>query len=98
MLEIIALVFLTRKMGELASRKGEKPGTWKLFTVLAWIGGEILGAVLAITFFNVDGYIGFLPFALMGAIGGYLIVRATLSKKPDVDNNMFDFEQKSTQP
>jgi hypothetical protein len=35
MLEIIALVFLTRKIGDLAERKGLKKGWWKFYTVIA---------------------------------------------------------------
>ena len=43
MLEIIALVFLTRHIGTLAYQKGLKPGRWKLYLVLAWFVTEIIG-------------------------------------------------------
>ncbi len=92
MLEIIALVLLTKGIGKLAIKKGKQSGTWKLFTVLAWIGGEIIGAVLGFAFFQSEDYIAMLPFALVGAVGGYLIVRAILSKMPDKPEESFEFE------
>ncbi len=95
MLEIIALVFLAGQMGKMATRKGQKPGMWKLFTVLAWIGGEVIGIAVSILAFKKDDYIGMLPMALAGAVGGYLIVRATLSRMPDKPEEGFEFERKS---
>lgn len=92
MLEIIALVFLAGQMGKMATRKGQKPGNWKLYTVLAWIAGEAIGILIAMAGFHIDDYINMLPLALCGAVGGYLIVRATLSKMPDKEEG-FDFEK-----
>ena len=46
MLEIIVLIFLCRHIGEIAIRKGESANKWKLYTVLAWIGGEITGLII----------------------------------------------------
>ena len=43
MLEIIALIFLTREIGKIATKKGLKPVTWKIYTVIAWIVSEIIG-------------------------------------------------------
>lgn len=94
MLEIIALIFLAGQIGKMATRKGQKPGMWKLYTVLAWIGGEILGIVISIMAFNSEDYLSMLPMALLGAVGGYLIVRAILSKMPDKTQETFDFENK----
>lgn len=94
MLEIIALIFLTGQIGKMAIRKGQKPGMWKLYTVLAWIGGEILGIVISIMVFKSEDYLSMLPMALLGAVGGYLIVRAILSKIPDKQEERFDFENK----
>ena len=45
MLEIVALIFLTRKIGSLAERKGLKVGTWKFYTILAWFGAEFIFVV-----------------------------------------------------
>jgi hypothetical protein len=54
MLEIIALIFLTKQIGRIATDKGLKPGTWKLYTVLAWIAGEFVGAIIGVLFFGVN--------------------------------------------
>jgi ABC-type uncharacterized transport system permease subunit len=83
MLEIIALVFLTKKMGLIAEQKGLKPGTWKLYTVLAWIGGEILGALAGVLLFDSDNTISVIILAVAGALLGYFIVKSILDKKPD---------------
>lgn len=93
MLEILALIYLTRKIGILAQLKGQKTVTWKFYTVLAWFGGEIIGAVISIVVFKADDYFSFLPMAIMGAVGGYLIIRAILSRMPDKSESGFDFEQ-----
>jgi hypothetical protein len=95
MLEIIALIFLAGQIGKMATRKGQKPGMWKLYTVLSWIGGEIIGILIAVVGFHNEDYISMLPLALAGAFGGYLIVRAILSKMPDKQDERFDFENNS---
>jgi hypothetical protein len=95
MLEILALIFLTGQIGKMAERKGQKPGMWKLYTVLAWIGGEIIGVVISIMAFNSDNYFSMLPIAIAGAVGGYLIIRAILSKMPDKPQDGFEFENKT---
>ena len=95
MLEIIVLIFLARQMGRMAIRKGQKSGAWKLYTVLAWIGGEVFGIIISMSVFNNKDYISLLPLALLGAFGGYLIVRAMLSKMPDKPEEGFEFENKT---
>ena len=94
MLEIIALMLLAGQIGRMAIRKGQKPWPWKLYLVLAWIGGEIIGVFIAIAAFNQDDYLGVLPMGIMGAVGGYLIVRAILSKMPDKPAEGFELENK----
>lgn len=83
MLEIIALIFLCKKNGDLALRKGLKPGTWKLYTVLAWIVAEFIGVFIGLMAFGEDNLIGLMLIGLACAFGGYLLVRAILEKKPD---------------
>jgi hypothetical protein len=95
MLEIIAIILLAGQIGRMAVRKGQKPGLWKFYLVLAWIGGEIIGVFIAVVAFNKNDYLGVLPMGIMGAVGGYLIVRATLSNMPDKPDDTFDFENRS---
>lgn len=82
MLEIIALIFLTKDIGNLASRKGLKPGTWKLYTVLAWIGAEIMGFFITLMLIP-DNIITAMLIGIGCAIGSYLIIKANLNKRPD---------------
>lgn len=86
MLEIIALIFLCKRIGTIAERKGLKPGLWKFYTVLAWLGCEFTGVILGMMLFgfNKDDLFGLLAFALVCAFGGYLIVKMILEKKPDI--------------
>ena len=83
MLEIIALIFLTRQIGTLAYRKGLKPGKWKLYLVLAWFVFEIFGFILGVILFGKDNLMGLMLLGLISAVGGYLLVRARLIKMPD---------------
>jgi hypothetical protein len=84
MLEIIALIFLTREIGRLAERKGLRPSTWKLYTVLAWIAGEFVGAVIGMLIFGAKNLFSVILVAIAGAITGYVLIKANLSKRPDV--------------
>ena len=58
MLEILALVFLTRKNGIIAEKKGHKPSGYKWLTVLLWFGGEIAGGVLGAVIASGDEGLG----------------------------------------
>jgi len=83
MIEIIALIFLCIKNGKLAAQKGLKPGTWKLYTVLAWLVTEMAGVVLGIALFGQNNLIGIMSLGLVSAFGGYLFIKYVLEKKPD---------------
>ena len=83
MLEIIALIFLTKKIGALAEKKGLKPGTWKLYTVLCWFGAEILGAILGFVMLGEENMVGAILFGLGCAVGSYFVLKANLNKRPD---------------
>ena len=84
MFEIIALIFLTKEIGRLADSKGLKPGTWKLYTVLAWIAGEFLGAVIGVLIFGPENIFSVILVAIAGALTGYFLIKANLSKRPDI--------------
>lgn len=94
LIEIIALIFLCKKNGDLAATKGLKPGTWKAYTVGAWILAELLGGLLGMMMFAQVGsltadkipqstMLSISAVALFCAFGGYLFVRHTLENKPD---------------
>ena len=69
MLEILALVYLCRKNGSIAEKKGHKPGRYKALSVLLWFGGEISGAIVG-GILDVAGGGGGLVYLL--ALGGAL--------------------------
>ena len=87
MLEIIALIFMTRDIGKLAASKGLKPLTWKIYTVLAWIVFEIWGFMVALMFFEKDNLFSIMMVGLMFAVTSYFLIKARLNKLPD---NRFD--------
>ena len=89
MLEIVALYFLTKQMGKMASDKGLKPGAWKFYTILAWIVGELIGVIIGISIFGKDNLFSIVLVGIAGAFTGYLYIKSLLSKKPDVlDDDM----------
>jgi hypothetical protein len=83
MLEIIILYFLAKKIGATAIQKGLNPTRWKIYTVVAWLVGEIGGAVIGFSIFGKDDLMPLLFMALFGAFGGYLLVKYNLEKMPD---------------
>ena len=97
MLEIIALIFLSRNIGDLAVRKGLKRGWWRFYTVLAWFGGEVLGVIVAILLFQTAETLAIYLFAIAFAVAGYFILKAILSRKPDVEEHAFEFETQNQQ-
>ena len=88
MLEIIALIFLTRQIGALALRKGLKPGTWKLYTVLLWFGAEIGGIIIGLGTFGSDALLAAVVVGLACAVTSYFILKSSLSKRPDADDDI----------
>ncbi len=90
-MDLIILYFLAKKIGALALTKGLKPLRWKLYTVGAWIVGEMVGIGMAINMFGpfdlktVDW-----RYAVMGlfvAFGGFLLVHYILENKPDYQDD-----------
>ena len=90
MIDIIALIFLCISNGKLAAKKGLKPLTWKIYTVIAWLITEMIGLSIGFSMFDkttIPGIIGACSVALFCAFGGYLFVRKTLENKPDALDN-----------
>jgi hypothetical protein len=46
MIEIIALLVLLGKIGDMARRRGRNPSLFGLLLLVCWLGGEVAGAVL----------------------------------------------------
>ena len=84
MLEIIALIFITKHIGKLAIQKGLKPGTWKIYTVICWFVFEIIGFIVGMFLFNQSDLIALMLLGLVCAFGGFLLIRSILQKKPNI--------------
>ena len=93
MLEIILLIFLTKKIGTIAEAKGLPPKRWKLYLVLGWIGGELLGAIVAVMIFGPDNLFSCFLIAIACAASSYLLIKNYLNKLPDVisDDDLNNF-------
>jgi len=93
MLEIIALLFLTRKIGAICEEKGRKARWYKALTVLLWFGCEAGGAVVGIITVGSGGVI--YVYALIGAVVGagisFLIAK---SLKP-MGQTILDYQESS---
>ena len=83
MLEIVALIFLTKEIGKLAHNKGLKPLTWKIYTIVAWIVSEIIGVFVGVMIFGVNNIFSVVMVGLTFAITSYFIIKAQLNKLPD---------------
>lgn len=87
MLELIALIFLTREIGKLAESKGLKPLRWKIYTIAGWILTEIAGIFAGVMLFGKDNIFSVVLVGLTFAITSYFIIKAQLNKLPDQDFN-----------
>lgn len=83
MLEIIAIIFLSKKNGKLAEQKGLKSSTWILYSVLCWIAFEVIGVILGIISFGQENIVPIYLLALVLAVSSYFFIRSILNKKPD---------------
>jgi hypothetical protein len=90
MLEIIALIFLTREIGRLAEKKGLKPITWKIYTVIGWLFSETIGILIGVMIFGTNNLVSVVLVGVLFAITSYFIVKAQLNKLPDreIDNDI----------
>ena len=83
MLEIIALIFITREIGKIAATKGLKSLTWKVYTIISWIISEALGVIFGLMLFGKDNIFSVILIGLTFAITSYFIIKVQLNKLPD---------------
>ena len=75
MIEILILVNLCKKIGEILRQKGRKPFGYQLTMVLVWFGAEFLcalqcGIILALIFSDEAEIERFMPICYLAAILG----------------------------
>ncbi len=83
MLEIIALIFLTKEIGKIAAKKGLKPVTWKIYLVIGWLVSETIGLMVGIMLFGMGNLVSIVLVGITFAITCYFIIKAQLNKLPD---------------
>ncbi|TAE60591.1 MAG: hypothetical protein EAZ89_01395, partial [Bacteroidetes bacterium] len=57
MIEIIALFFLARQIGNMAQERGLPKGKWQLAMVLAWFLFEIPGIIIGMNIIGIQGLV-----------------------------------------
>ncbi|MCU4176266.1 hypothetical protein [Carboxylicivirga sp. N1Y90] len=71
MLEIIVIIFLSKRIGKIVRPKGHKVSKYIVTMILLWLSLEFL--IVAIAFKVTGDLMSAMPFGLIGAaIGGYL--------------------------
>jgi hypothetical protein len=84
-LEIIALMVLMGRIGDMARRRGRHPALFSLLLLVCWFGGEVAGAVLGYVLSNPGGtaqpdtpliYGLALLGAAVGAVAAFLVARS----------------------
>lgn len=76
MLEILAIVWLCKRIGRIVREKGRSAGGFQFLAVVLWLGGEILGAIVGAMTGNEPAiYV----FALCGAVVGAIIANIIAS-------------------
>ena len=90
MTEIIILYYLCKKIGKIALNKGLNAGRWKLYTVLSFLGAEIVGIGFGVALFGQNDLLGLGALGLISAFGGYLIIKVNLDKMPDTFDDDVD--------
>jgi len=83
MLEIFALIYLSKNVSELAYQKGLKTGWWKFYTVIAWILFEFIGIFIGLLIFDRTNLVSIILVGYAAAITSYFILKAYLNKLPD---------------
>ncbi len=81
MLEILALIFGSRKIGLLAESKNEPASKWKIIFVISWFAAEFFGAFIGLLFLK-----DIFPALIIGlgcAISVYLLITNYLNKMPN---------------
>ena len=86
MIELLALIFLTKEIGKLAILKGLPPGRWKFICVLFWFLMEIVGIIAGMIFFGKDNLVSIVLVGLGFAVTGYFMVKNYLQNLPDIND------------
>lgn len=91
MIELVAIIVVTVLTGKLAISKGLKPFKWRMFSVLFWVLGELVGLLIGFATIgtpkDLSDIYSYLPFAYGGAITAHLLFYNYLKRLPDANND-----------
>lgn len=82
MLEILALISLTNKIGRIVEQKGYQSSGYKWSTVAWWFGGEILGVIIGLLITGGEQGLPAYIIALIGAAIGASIAYSNANNLP----------------
>lgn len=83
MVDLIILIFLAWEIGRLAAKKGLKVFTWRVYTVLGWLTGEIIGLAVGVMLFGSDNIISIILVGITFGVTSYFLIKNYLNKLPD---------------
>lgn len=87
MIEIIVMILLARRIGNMALHKGLSVWRWRLYMIFSWLIGEILGVIVGMMIFGEADLISCMIVGIAGAVTGYLFLKNRLERIPDVIND-----------
>lgn len=94
MLDLIALFFLARYIGKLATRKGQQPRRWQLKLVIYWFLFEFTGAFVGLLLFDFNtNMFSIIMVMAIFAVSAFFMVRRQLEHLPDESSMDDDIEQ-----
>lgn len=86
MLEIILVIYLSRRIGKIAEAKGHKRRPNIIFFVVMWFACEIIGVLLGLFLFKGNIQIAYF-MALLGAAVGAMIAFRIVNRLEDLTGN-----------
>lgn len=85
MIEIIVLIFLSKRVKFIVEPKGYKPFNWQLKCILLWFGTEVVGLLASILIFGSDIYTAALS-GLLCAIAAAIAYFRYIQNLPDLNS------------
>jgi len=92
MLEILLLVFLSRRIGNIAAKKGHKKRPNIIFFIVMWIAGELIGGLLGAFLAKGHFYTTYIMALLGAAVGAVIAFRIVKNLDDRSDPNMITID------
>lgn len=91
-MDVILLVIFCIQIGNKAKQHGLDARRWRWRLILTWLSLEFFGLFMGVLLFGYDkdNLFGLALFAFACAFGGYLLVKAALNKKVNMETEQHD--------